>query len=110
MKLVKMLNTIEIDDEIKDTIMIASPITFNRSSLNTRSFINKATLFDLMLSLANHLLTPDHILELENNASSIFAPLVSMIINSFLAISFISADFNAQNILLKGSSHTHKPY
>jgi hypothetical protein len=110
MKLVKTLDAIKINDEIKDIIMIASPIIFDGSSLNTKFSIGKATLFNLMSSPTSHLLTPDHMLEPENNASSTFAPPVFIVIDSSLATPPISTDFNAQNILLKGSSHICKLY
>jgi hypothetical protein len=94
-ELVETPDATEIDDEIKDTIVVASPTASDRSSSNTGSFIGKATLSDSTSSPAGHLLTPDRTLEPDNNASSTSAPPVSMVIDSFLATPPISADFNA---------------
>jgi hypothetical protein len=95
MELMKTLDANEINDEIENIIMIASPTTSNRSSLNTRSSIGKATLSNSTSSPAGHLLTPDYTLEPDNNTPSTSAPPVSMATDSSLATPPISADFDA---------------
>jgi hypothetical protein len=85
----------EIDDEIEDlnTIMIISFTTSNESSIDTESFIGKATLFDLMSSSNDHLPTPNRTLEPDNNAPP--PSIAFAIAESFLITSAISVDFNA---------------